>query len=222
MRKILLVPLLIFCLCLPVRAEKYVALTFDDGPSGRFTRKLLDGLQSRDAHATFFLCGYRLEQYPDLAQKILESGHEIGIHGFSHKAMNTMCEKEILSEIEKTGLLLPGCEPVLFRPPGGLTTDAVISAAAQKNLAILSWSVDPKDWALHDACTVISRTVGKVGDGDVILLHDMSDSSVDAALCIVDALTKQGFQFVTVSELAAIRNAELLPGRVYRCFPPEN
>ena len=85
MRRILLI---ILCICIlgnvPVRAEKtrYVALTFDDGPSGRFTRRLLEGLEQRDVQATFLLCGYRLEIYPSLAKKIYALGHEIGLHGF--------------------------------------------------------------------------------------------------------------------------------------------
>ena len=74
-------------LCIPVQAaqpEKLVALTFDDGPSGKFTRNLLDGLKERDVKATFLLCGYRMEQYPELTARIFNEGHEIGLHGYSH------------------------------------------------------------------------------------------------------------------------------------------
>ena len=69
---------------------KYVALTFDDGPSGRFTRRLLDGLEERGAKATFFLCGYRLQQYPELAERMVQQGHELGIHGFLPEAAAAM------------------------------------------------------------------------------------------------------------------------------------
>lgn len=95
---------LVLCCCLlcaPVRAaenEKLVALTFDDGPSGRFTRKLLDGLEERSARATFFVCGYRMEQYPDLTQRIFQEGHEIGLHGYSHKPMGDMCKRDVVQE----------------------------------------------------------------------------------------------------------------------------
>ena len=97
--------------------------------------------------------------------------------------------------------------------------DATISAAKIHGLAILSWSNDPQDWACRDAATITSRVVEKARDGDVILLHDMSDSSVTAALRIVDQLKARRFQFVTVSELAKIKGVTLEPGKVYSKFP---
>ena len=120
---------LLLCCCLlglvlPVEAAesspKYVALTFDDGPSGRFTRALLDGLAERNVKATFFLCGYRIRQYPELAQRIAEEGHEIGCHGVSHDSMETMSRRDIAEEISATLALLPEGTRVRFlRPPGG-------------------------------------------------------------------------------------------------------
>ena len=91
--------------------------------------------------------------------------------------------------------------------------------ARKAGLAILSWSLDPKDWASDDATTITERVVEKAKDGDVILLHDMSDSSVTAALRIIDRLKAKGFRFVTVSELAKIKGVTLEPGRVYTNFP---
>lgn len=223
--------LLLCCclLCTPVRAannEKLVALTFDDGPSGRFTRRLLEGLEQRNAKATFLLCGYRMEQYPDLTREIFEKGHEIGLHGYSHHSMNDMCQRDTAQEIKKTLALLPkGCKVSFLRPPGGLCSTCVQTVAKEFNLAILHWSVDPKDWAIHDATAIEKEVISHVHDGDIILLHDMSDSSVDAALKIVDELQKQGFRFVTASQLAQARNTTLIPGTKYTRFcktdPPE-
>ena len=217
--------LLLFCcclLCVPVRAaetEKLVALTFDDGPSGRFTRKLLDGLEERGAKATFLLCGYRMEQYPDLTRRIYQEGHEIGLHGYSHKPMQDMCRQDTAQEIRKTIALLPeGCEISFLRPPGGLCSECTLTVAEEFGLSILHWSVDPKDWATADARTVETAVVRRVRDGDVILMHDMSDSSVDAALAIVDALQEQGFRFVTASELAQAKNIVPTPGTKYSRF----
>ena len=224
MRRILLIILCVSLLgIIPVHAEqvRYVALTFDDGPSGRFTGRLLDGLEERGVQATFLLCGYRLETYRTLAQKIYDSGHEIGLHGYTHRDMTTLSKQELLKEIEDTRKLLPeGCEPVFLRPPGGSESKQVEQVAKQAGLSILHWSVDPRDWAVHDALTVEAAVVSQVRDGDVILLHDLSHSSVDAALAIVDRLQEDGFRFVTVSQLAAIRNVELQPGKVYQSFPP--
>lgn len=222
MRRILAVFLIVCMLCPVGRASenrKYVALTFDDGPSGRFTRRLLDGLEERNVKATFFLCGYRIKDYPSLTQRIFDSGHEIGLHGYSHNDMGKMTYSEAAKEIADTLALLPdGCTPTLLRPPGGSCCDSSAQAAKDAGLALLMWSMDPKDWKILDAPTVEAAVVDHVQNGDIILLHDMSDSSVDAALAIIDRLHRQGFSFVTVSELAAIRGAVLEPGVNYECF----
>lgn len=225
MRRFITLLLCLLFLPLPAKAApdtKYVALTFDDGPSGKYTRRLLEGLYERDAHATFFLCGYRMEQYPELVLQMLEEGHEIGCHGFSHDSMKPMSRRQICAEITDMQALLPeNCETVFFRPPGGFVTDGVRQVAEARRMPILSWSVDPKDWAVKDAAAVERMVLKNVKDGDIILLHDMSSSSVQAALDIIDALTKQGYEFLTVSELAKKRNTRLLPGKIYTSFPPE-
>ena len=224
MRKFMILLLCLLFLPLPAKAApdtRYVALTFDDGPSGKYTRKLLEGLYERDAKATFFLCGYRIEQYPDLAQQIFDEGHEIGCHGASHSSMKNMSRRDICAEIVDMQALLPeGCETRFFRPPGGFTTDAVRQVAEARLQAILSWSVDPKDWATDDVAAIERMVLKNVKDGDIILLHDMTSSSVQAALDIIDVLSEQGYEFLTVSELAKKRNARILPGKIYTSFPP--
>ena len=221
MRRFFMGLLCALMLCFPVRADagaRYLALTFDDGPSGRFTRRLLDGLKDRDVKATFLLCGYRVVDYPKEAARIAAEGHEIGLHGYSHSPMNTMTESQVATEIRKAAALLPG-GVVFLRPPGGKFNDATLAAAKQAGLAILSWSLDPKDWACDDAATITARVVAKAKDGDVILLHDMSDSSVTAALRVIDQLEARGVRFVTVSKLAEIKGVTLEPGKVYTHFP---
>ncbi len=199
---------------------QYVALTFDDGPSGRFTRRLLDGLAERGVQATFLLCGYRLEEYGALAQRIYAEGHEIGLHGYSHKDMGKMTCGEIQAELRATLALLPeGCHPAFLRPPGGSVSPAVAEAARAQGLGILNWAVDPRDWATRDPASVETAVLKQVRDGDVILLHDMGDSSVEAALYIVDRLLEQGFCLVTASRLAALRGVEIEPGASYFRFP---
>lgn len=222
MRRIIAALLILTLLPMPVRAEnsKYIALTFDDGPSGRFTRRLLDGLSAREAKATFFLCGYRLKDYPEEARRILAEGHEIGLHGYSHNSLKAMSRRDIARELEDTLALLPQpCQPVWLRPPGGCCGDGLRQVAECKKLGILNWSVDPRDWDTNSSDRIYRAVVGVAKDGDVVLLHDMSDSSVDAALAIVDTLQKRGFRFVTVSELAKIRNISVIPGQVYTHFP---
>lgn len=210
-------------LVLPVRAapgSRYVALTFDDGPSGKYTRSLLDGLYDRGAKATFLLCGYRIKDYPDIAQRIFDEGHEIGYHGYSHDPMKTMSRRQIAQELMDTEALLPeGCHPAFLRPPGGLSSDGVQQVAQARGLAILHWSVDPHDWESHNEAAIEKAVLEQVKDGDIILLHDMSTASVEAALDIVDALLKQDYEFVTVSELARLRGIKPKPGATYEKFP---
>lgn len=222
MRKFLSIFLSLSLLILPAEAKetKYVALTFDDGPSGKYTRKLLDGLYDRGVQATFLLCGYRMKDYPDLTQRIVDEGHEIGYHGFTHKNMQTMSRRDIARELEDSQTLLPeGCRPVFLRPPGGCCSDAVRQVAQVRNLAILGWSVDPRDWATHDTAAIERAVLKNVGDGDIVLLHDMSDSSVKAALDIVDVLLQKDYEIVTVSRLVRIRGVRLRSGQAYSRFP---
>lgn len=217
---------LCLALLLPIQASaaeepKYLALTFDDGPSGLHTRALLAGLAVRQAKATFFLCGYRAEQYPELTEQIWQQGHEIGIHGYSHKSMVPMSRREIAAEIDSTRALLPEkCRAVLLRPPGGCCSDGVNQVAGAMGLAVIGWSVDPRDWATQDTAAVGRSVLDQVKDGDIILMHDTSESSVNAALNIIDILTARGFRFITISELARLREVRLIPGGNYRKFSP--
>ena len=223
MRRLFLFVLTLPLLFLPVRAaygSRYVALTFDDGPSGKYTRALLDGLYDRGAKATFLLCGYRIKDYPDITRRIFEEGHEIGYHGYSHDPMQSMSRRAIAQELMDTQALLPeGCRPAFLRPPGGFSSEAVRQVAEARGLAILHWSVDPGDWATKDTAAIEKAVLERVKDGDIILLHDMTDSSVNAALDIVDALLKQDYVFVTVSELARLRGIRPKPGVTYKKFP---
>lgn len=222
MRRILVFLLALSFLILPVQAAevKYVALTFDDGPSGKYTRQLLDGLYDRGVKATFLLCGYRMKEYPDITQRIFDEGHEIGYHGYSHKTMKTMSRRTIAQELMDSQTLLPEeCSPVFLRPPGGCCSDAVVQVAQARNLAILSWSVDPRDWATNDTQAIERSVLKNIGDGDIVLLHDMTVSSVQAALDIVDVLLEENYEIVTVSELARVRNIRPKPGQVYTSFP---
>ena len=214
----------LFLLTLPVQAEsgtKYAALTFDDGPSGRITGALLEGLAERKVRSTFFLCGYRLEDYGEVAAAIRQKGHEVGLHGYSHDSMAKMDEQTLRRELEDTLALLPaGCPVSLMRPPGGAANETVRSVAQEMNLSVMFWSVDPKDWATDDASLILSRLREDTGDGDVILLHDMDMSSVEAALALVDELQAQGYKFLTVSQLAMLRLTQLKPGESYEGFSP--
>lgn len=223
MRRVIALVCCLWLMAMPVSAEdKYVALTFDDGPSGRYTDRLLDGLMERGAKATFLLCGYRIKEYPAQTQRIIDEGHEVGNHGYSHRNMQELGRRQIAQEVMDTQALLPeNCRVRFLRPPGGCCSDGVRQVAQARNLAILNWSVDPRDWAVQDAAAIEQAVLKHVTDGDVILLHDMSDSSVTAALHIIDQLAAQGYRFVTASQLAALRGCVPKAGRIYHHFQPQ-
>lgn len=226
MRRLLAVFLALSLLPFPVRAApetKYVALTFDDGPSGRFTRELLEGLYDRGVKGTFLLCGYRMKEAPDLTQRIFEEGHEIGLHGYSHRNMQELSRRDIAREIMDTEALLPqGCRARFLRPPGGQVSASVRQVAEVRGIALLGWSVDPQDWATEDTQAIEKAVLKNIQDGDIVLLHDMSHSSVQAALDIVDVLLEESYEIVTVSELIRIRHANVKAGQQYNRFPARN
>ena len=203
--------------------EKYVALTFDDGPTAGVTGRLLDGLGERFVAATFFLCGYRLDACPELVRRMATEGHELGIHGQTHRYLHNCPAETVRQELLTTaGAIedLTGRQPTLFRPPGGFTGGAVKATAAELGLSVILWSVDPEDWDCRDSGTVAARILSAVRDGDIILLHDLSDTSVEAALLVIDRLEEQGYQFCTVSELAFLRGTVPEAGTVYGRFAP--
>lgn len=198
--------------------KKLVALTFDDGPSAATTPRLLDILREKQVPATFFVVGMMAERAPEVLKRERAEGHEIASHSTSHRSLATMSIEEIradtrwMSEMSKR---IAGEEVELVRPPYGAINDTVRNAAQQP---MILWSVDPRDWRDKDAETVRTRVREGVYDGAIILLHDIHATSVDAVPEIIDDLRAEGYEFVTVSELAEARGVKLEAGKVYRGF----
>ena len=224
MRRFLAALVLCTFLCPAAHAgetQKYIALTFDDGPSGRYTERLLDGLLEREIHATFFLCGYRVDKYPSLAARIAQEGHEIGSHSDRHEFFTHMNADAVCADLRAAAEKIAsatGRTPELLRPPGGLYDLDVIRRSVCADSPIILWSVDPEDWRGKSAAGIAAYVTKRAKSGDIILLHDMHASSVDAALRIVDTLEAQGFIFVTVSELALLSGTRLRGGETYYRF----
>lgn len=184
-----------------VKEKPSIAITFDDGPSGRHTGRLLDGLKERSVKASFFLIGENAEENPVLVERIYKEGHLIGNHTYSHVQMTHLSEEAAVREIEKTDQVISaitGEHVAYMRPPFG---------AWQRELEVrmevlpVLWSVDPLDWTTENVDEIVSKVVTEVEEGDIILLHDCYASSVEAALRIVDILQKEGYEFVTVDRL---------------------
>ena len=185
----------------PYQENKKAALTFDDGPDPRYTEKLLDGLKERNVRATFFVLGKQAEKYPEIVARMQEEGHLIGNHTYSHMQLRKSNREEFKEELKQTSEIISditGEELQYVRPPYGSWDK---SFESELNMFPVLWTVDPRDWCKSDASCIVRNVVSKVQDGDIILLHDQYDSSVRAALKIVDELKERGYEFVTVEEL---------------------
>ncbi|WP_344452378.1 polysaccharide deacetylase family protein [Actinocorallia aurantiaca] len=195
---------------------KCVALTFDDGPMEE-SDKLLQILARYRAKATFFVVGRMVEENPEILHREVADGHEIANHTWSHADLTSLSPEGLRAEIEKTQAVIKqhaGYDATLMRPPYGATNARVASAAKEFGLAEIMWAVDPLDWQNRDTALVERRVLAQTRPGDIVLLHDIHSSSVDAVPGILAALAERGYKFVTVSGLLAGTSVE--PGRQYR------
>lgn len=180
---------------------KKVALTFDDGPHPSYTEQLLDGLKKRGVKATFFVTGEHAALHPDVIERMSEEGHLIGNHTYSHMQLDAGNMEEYKAELIKTNEIIEEItgEDVLYvRPPYGAWDK---SLEAEVNMFPVLWTVDPLDWCSTDVSGITRKVVTKVGEDDIILMHDYFETSVTAALEVVDELLEEGYTFVTVEEI---------------------
>ena len=221
-RKIaLLLAAIMLAALLPVQAlaasnDKLIALTFDDGPAGSNTQALLDGLRARGAHCTFFLCGYKVERYPEMIKQMWLDGHQICSHTYDHPTLTSQSDAQIRDQLGKTDSLLDkalGFDlDYMLRPPYGDYNDRVLKTA---NVPCFFWSMDTYDWKSLNADSVYNEFIKQARDGSLVLLHDSHMTSVTAALRAIDTLQAQGYEFVTVSEMFYRRGITLENGHMY-------
>lgn len=195
-----------------------VALTYDDGPSPN-TATILDVLEENHAVATFFVVGSRLEDYPDTVKRQVELGNEIGNHTWEHKYLSQLSKKGMKSQIRKTIKKLEemtGYTSKITRPPGGFVNDDVKENVGQP---LIMWNVDTLDWQTRNAKKTVNAVFNDLDDGDIILMHDLYETTAEATKTIVPRLIKKGFQLVTVSEMAECRNGISAGDVVYSIKP---
>jgi peptidoglycan/xylan/chitin deacetylase (PgdA/CDA1 family) len=193
---------------------KCVALTFDDGP-GPYTDRLLQILKDNDAKATFFLIGNKVAGDPAGAKRIADAGMEIGNHTWEHPNMATIPTDDIAGQFSRANDAIAaatGRTPTLYRPAGGLSTDAVRQIAGRFGLAEILWDVISFDWA-NDSNTAATRylLMTQIKPGSVVLFHDTYSSTVDLVYQFIPVLKANGYRMVTVSELLGPR----APGSSY-------
>lgn len=201
--------------------DKWIALTFDDGPYPPYTDRLLDVLKAKRVHATFFLVAEQAQQYPELVRRMKAEGHTVGLHAFRHRDFLKLTEEEKRKDLEQGKNLLrdiTGKNPVYWRPPHGFRDFSVMETAAAQNLTVINWSVIPRDWTGIDSQEIFRRVMDKAEDGAIVLLHDgdspgykaSRQATVDAVAPLIDSLREKGYHLVSLEEYI---QAEKRPGQ---------
>lgn len=203
-----------------LEGKMLVALTFDDGPFGETTPKLLDILTEKDAPATFFMLGMMAERYPEIVQRVYKERHEVASHSMYHQNLVRLEPEAMRADLDQSkGVFkaILGQGPAYVRPPYGNYNDFVAAAATRP---LILWSVDTEDWLNKNTDAIVATAMSEVHDGAVILMHDIYPTSVEAVPALIDALRGAGYELATVKELAKARGVTLAPGEAYYNFRP--
>jgi len=186
------------------------AITFDDGP-GAHTGQLLDVLKAKGVHATFFVLGQHVKQYPDTIRRMVAEGHEVENHSWDHPDMKKLDEPTRQKEMEDTVAQLKnlGVTPHYFRPPYGSYDPSLAAQAHKDGLELVLWSHDSIDWRYHTVAQLEGDILPK-GDGahGIFLFHDIHDSTIAAMPAVLDQLQSKGCVFTTVSQWVADTEAK--------------
>ncbi len=203
-----------------LEGKMLVALTFDDGPSSATTPALLDILFEKDVPATFFMLGNMARNNPDIVLRAEKEGHEIASHTMYHQNLIRISASAAESDINEAKAVFRDIldhAPSLTRPPYGNMNNTVRSAVGTP---LILWSVDTLDWKNKNTDSIMSITMEQIHDGAIILMHDVHPTSVEAVPTLIDTLRDAGYEFVTISELAEIRDIELEDGVAYYNLRP--
>ncbi len=194
--------------------KKYIAFTFDDGPS-KYTKELLKTLELNNSTATFFMLGNKMKYNEDIVKEINESNSEVGSHTYSHKNLKNLSSKEILNEINSPAILfkeITGNEIKYIRPPYGNYNDTVIST----NYPIVLWNIDPKDWLVKDSSKVYNSVLKHACDGCIVLMHDLYPTTIEAVKMLIPKLNSMGYEVVSISDLAKYKNYQIKNSEIIR------
>ena len=194
-----------------------IALTFDDGPGPR-TSELLNQLKKYNAHATFFMLGKNVKLYPDAVKQMLKDGNELGNHSYDHQQLTKIDGAAVKKEVDDTNRNIKnicGSPATLLRPPYGAINDTVKSNVG---MPMILWNVDTLDRKTRNTQSTIDSVMKNLKDGDIVLMHDIHSQTIDAALELIPKLEEEGYQLVTVSEMAAAKKQDLKDGTAYSDF----
>lgn len=186
--------------------NKFIALTFDDGPSNNKVYDIINILEERESKATFFLLGNRINgKTSNAIREISKAGHEIGNHSWSHRKLTSLSSEEQMEELSKTNIAIKNIinkDIKWFRPPYGCHDKNLIENANQLNMYSMLWTVDSRDWQGDKPEILIERVINGIHNGAIILFHDHNNKSntVEALPSIIKILKKSGYALVTLSE----------------------
>ncbi len=186
----------------------HIAITFDDGPHGTNTPRLLDMLKQRKIHATFFMVGQCVAEYPAIVKRMVAEGHEVANHSWSHPQLSSMTEASVREQLQRTHdaiIAACGVAPKTMRPPfGAFTARQRAWSHGEWGYKCILWDVDPLDWKVRNAEHVKNAILKAAVPGSIILAHDIHKSTIDAMPETLDGLLAKGFKFATVTELLAM------------------
>jgi peptidoglycan-N-acetylglucosamine deacetylase len=180
---------------------KVIYLTFDDGPTTKYTKRVLDLLDQYDAKATFFQVGESATAHPELARSVIERGHALGSHTWNHRDMRKLRPKQLNGQITRTSAALyriTGRPVTCLRPPFGAVNARVRKAIHRQKLDLKLWDIDPRDWKKPGSAAIAHRVVSRADSGDVSLMHDGGGNrsqSVAALKRILRSLSKKRYEF---------------------------
>ncbi len=185
--------------------RRVVALTFDDGPSAENTPSVLHTLRHKDAPATFFVLGERVEKMPALTARIAAEGHELANHTWSHASLSSLFKSQLQDEVCRTAAAIEsasGQRPTRFRPPFGRFPDSALPILGGLGQDVVLWTVDGNDWEHEDPEALAQSVVRAARPGSIILLHDREALTARALPSIIGGLRARGFEIVPLDELA--------------------
>lgn len=186
----------------PLNQRPKIALTFDDGPNEEFTPQILDILNQYGAKGIFFVYGAYVEQYPDMARRIINEGHLIGNHSYSHPNFDDISDEEVLQQINWTQEIVEeetGYLPTMYRMPFGAGGLRVVQLLPE--ITSITWNLDSLDWQLQDAQAIYDRVIPMLSHDTLLLMHDTSQTSVDALALLMPVLVERGYEFVFPDQL---------------------
>lgn len=192
-----------------------IALTFDDGPNPQSTQRILDVLSSNYSHATFFVVGTNADKYPEILQAIAAAGCELGNHTNNHKDLTKITDAEVGEQIESVNRSVKtatGEGTTVIRPPYGAFNDHVLGMLSEP---VVLWDLDTEDWNSRNAQAIVENVMENVKDGDIVLMHDIYDSTAEAVEILVPKLKERGFLVMSVSEMAKYKGKTLELNKAY-------